>query len=306
MRHVPLGFCVGAVLLLAGCNNFPVTRAGGVPPQVSQVPAETPSKEQLIAYLNENAGRIQSVRCMELDLDARQGLQSVGLRGMMACQKPRNFRMGAKVIGKDAVDMGSNDQEFWYWISEAKPAYLFHCSYADLSRGNVGMPFPFQPEWVMEALGIKECSSPENYELKVTPTTLELVEQSRSPQGLPVRKVVVFNRAPAHGVQPQVTAHLLQDAGGKEICAAYVSEVQIDRATGAVLPHKVRLNWPSEKIELKMKLDEVTFNDPSIVKGAERLFARPNLNNVPAYDLASRTIDGQIRRAGAFLRAGSQ
>lgn len=301
MRHVSLGLGLGALLLVGGCNTFPMTRGTHAPP-AARVPAETPSKEAVLAYLNDNASRVQSLRCKELDLDARQGVQSVGLRGQVVCQKPRSFRLGANVLGRQEVDLGSNDQEFWFWVARNDPPYLYHCSYDDLARGQVRVPFPFQPEWIMEALGIAEFGSPENYELKVLPQTLELVQRTRTPQGQSVTKVTVINRAKAVPPSPQVLAHILLDAQGKEIVSAQILRVQIDRATGAILPREVKLVCPADKTELKMKLDDITVNDPTIAQNGQRLFSRPNLANVASFDLA-RGLDASptaIRRTAGL------
>jgi hypothetical protein len=285
MRRIRYELGLIGLTLLAGCNSFPFGRGNSQPPAAARVPAEAPSKESILAYLNDNANRVQSVRCKELDIAAKQGLQTVGLRGQVVCQKPRNFRMGANALGAQEVDVGSNDQEFWFWIKRNDPPYLFHCSYDDLARGNIRAQFPFQPEWIMEAMGIAPCGPAENYEVKLNPTTLELVENTRSPQGQPVRKITVINRVPVHGSTPQVTAHILQDARGQEICAAYISEVQIDKTTGAILPRKVRLVCPAEKSEMKLQLDDLIVNDPTIAQ-ATQLFRRPNLTNVESFDLA--------------------
>ncbi len=290
-------------MLLAGCNSFPLNK--GNPQPAARVPNEVPPKESILAYLNDNAQRVQSFRCKELDIVAKQGLQSVGLRGQVVCAKPRGFRMSANVLGKQEVDVGSNDQEFWFWVARNEPPYLYHCSYEDLTRG-VRIPFPFQPEWVMEAMGLAQCSPAENYELVPHATTLDLIERTRSPQGQPIRKITVFNRAPATGTQPQVTAHILQDAQGKEICSAHITEVQIDRTTGAIIPRKVRLVCPAEKMEMRLQLDDVTVNDPSIAQAAPRLFSRPNLTNVSSFDLArgldSASPTGVRRIAGQRLQ----
>src|SRR5260370_42498277 len=114
----------------------------------------------------------------------------------MICRKEREFRMIADAVGSRVVDLGSNQQEFWYHISKAEPPYLFYCSYKDLAQG-VQMPFPFQPEWVMEAMGMGNYGSPEQYTL-ASPSqrgTWELVQQTVNSQGQPVRKVTVFNQA---------------------------------------------------------------------------------------------------------------
>jgi hypothetical protein len=290
---------VGGLLLLIGCNTFPLARTTSGP-TAANIPTEVPGKEAILNYLNDNARRVQSVRVKELDIVAKEGMQSVGLRGDLVCAKPRNFRMRANSAMKQEADIGSNDQEFWFWVARNTPPHLYYCSYDDLARG-VRVPFPFQPEWVMEALGIAETGPAENYKLVVKPGMLELVEETRSPQGAPVRKVTLLNRAPAQGTTPQVTAHILQDAQGREICSAHISEVQFDRVTGAILPRKVRLVCPAEKMELKLQLDDCAVNDPTVAQVSGRLFSRPALANVGTFNMA-RGLDGSpgpVRQIGA-------
>src|SRR5262249_57670564 len=106
-----------------------------------------PTAEDLVYYLNFNARKVQAVQCNRLEIDCKQGNQGVGLDGLLACEKPRNFRLKAKLLGQPGVDIGSDgDREFWYWISKAEPPYLYHCSYEEFGRGGVRMPFPFQPD----------------------------------------------------------------------------------------------------------------------------------------------------------------
>jgi len=284
MRHIAL--VLGTLLLAAGCTTFPHLRKNQGQPAATPASTEVPTKEAILGYLNDNAARVQSLRCKELDMDARQGLQSVGLRGQVVCQKPRNFRMSASVLGKQEVDLGSNDQEFWFWVARAEPPHLYHCSYDDMARGQFRNPFPFQPEWIMEALGLAEYGAPENYELKVQAHTLELVQRTRSPQGVALTKVTVISRGKAVPPTPQVMGHFLFDANGKELMSAHITRVQIDKNTGAIVPREVKLTSPADKTELKLKFEDVTINDPALAHLSQRLFTRPNLTNVTSFDLA--------------------
>ena len=292
---VPLmcGLVPATVLLLAGCTSWPHTRGDGKGPPAARVSTTVPTAADLVAYLNENARRMQTLECKDLMLDASHRLQTVGLVGQMACQKPKNFRMVAKVGGQQMVDMGSNSQEFWYWISKADPPYLFHCSHQDFSQGRARMPFPFQPDWVVEALGMGEYDPNRNYQVITEPGVLKLVESATSPNGQPVKKVTVFNRAPT---SVQVTAYLLLDASGKEICGAYVQESAQDRATGAVYPKKINLVWPSEHIKLKMRLEDVAINGGIDETRSARLFARPVMRDIQAYNLALPPESNGVRR----------
>lgn len=299
MRHVVSMVGVGAILLACGCSNskWGMIRA---PQPTASVPASEPiTAERLVANLNRNAQQLRTLECQDLELDCRQRHQPIGLLGWMVCQQPRSFRLAAKVAGSQVVDLGSNDQEFWYWISKAEPPYLFHCSYEDLARGQARMPFPFQPEWILEAMGMAE-HNPVSATVQMHPTTVELIEQGASSQGQPVRKITVFSRTPS-GLQ--VRDFIVQDAAtGKEICAANIAEWQ--QVNGLAVPKRVRFQWPAEQIELKLKLGEVTVNRPLEGERMARLFTRPNMANVQSYDLA-RGLDagaGPVQRAGAVAR----
>lgn len=294
MRFAPLA--LGTVLLLAGCNQFrgwhggPTGETKAVRPDAPQ-----PTAEALVNYLNDCSRRLQSIDCSELDLDAKQNMNGGSLRGWMVCSKPRSFRMTAKLVGKDVADMGSNEQEFWWWIGQSDPPYLFHCSYDAMQNNRVRMSLPFQPEWMLEALGMAEYGPAQNYTINVTQNTIELSEQSQTPSGQPVRKVTVFARGVTQGSVPQVTAHILQDAKGGVICAAYITEVTRD-PSGAIVPKRVRLECPQDRMELKMTLRSVTINQPIEQQRAVRLFSRPQLAGVAAYDLA-RAADAPTSQA---------
>jgi hypothetical protein len=253
-------------------------------------PAEVPTAAQLVYYLNDNADRVKTVRCDSLDLQCSQGLRSATLYGRMVCQKPRNFRMAAKVFGQQELDLGSNDQEFWYWVKRGAP-YQFHCSHQALAEGRVKqMPFPVQPDWIIEAMGISHYGPPEQYQVVPKKDTVELVETTRSPQGKPVRKITVFRRGPAARGSPQVLAHLLVDADtNKEICAAEILQIQVDRDTQVVLPRKVVMRWTDEKIKLTLTLDEVLVNRE--ITRPDLLFTRAPLKGIPSVDLAQGRID---------------
>jgi hypothetical protein len=299
MRTVTAGGALSLALLAAlaaGCNLLPGVVRQDRPP--APAPSQPPDVPTLVNYLNQNAALVQSVQSNTVDIQCVQGRQAVGLGGMLVCRKPRDFRLRAKVIGKPAVDIGSNGEEFWYWISEGKPPYKYHCSYRDLATGNVQVPFPFQPDMVVAALGIAEYDPKGKYELKVYQNYLELIESTVSPAGEPVQRVTVFNRTLAKAGQPQVLAHVLKDAKGKLICQANVHEVVTDPTTRAVLPSKVTLEWPAQKLKMTMKMYDLKVVTISPVQAA-RFFQPTGLDEYDSFDLARRVIDtpGGLRRA---------
>jgi hypothetical protein len=261
--------------------------------QATRVPPATPTVPALVQYLNDNAQNVQSVQA-RVDMEASQDRQPVSLGGYLACQKPRNFRIKASVMSQPAVDIGSNNDEFWYWINKADPPYVFHCSYRDLARPEgVHMPFPFQPDMIIMALGIGEYNTdPTKYQVRVNGQTLELFEDALSPQGQPVKKVTIFNRFPAEPPQPQVVGYALRDKDGKDICRVTVHEVEKmqDTQRFTLLPRKVTLMWPDQHAQLTMSLSR--FQTNRIPEQTGRLFQRSDLADLTSYDLARRVVDG--------------
>jgi hypothetical protein len=257
----------------------------------------SPTVKGLTDYLNENAKRLRTVQVNDLDIDANFDNQPINLRGRIFAEKPRNFRMKVTLLGKDEVDIGSNGNEFWFWAAKNPDKYQYYCSYKDLNEGRVKqMPLPIQPEWVMETLGLGPFGPAEKYTFEQdspTSTTFRLVEKTKSPQGYPVRKVIVIKRKEMRSPEPQVTAFLLlDDATGKEICSAHITETQRDPKSGAILPLRMELRMPTQKMTMALKLASVTFN-ADVVRTS---FVRPQMTGIESVNLAT----WNLQRAGGF------
>jgi hypothetical protein len=289
MRNVTTALVVGIVVAQAGCTPEylrPFKDRRG-----PAAPGELPTKERLVEYLNENSKRVDSVSSRSISLTCYYRLlPPMGLEAKMVCEKPRNLRLAAySGVGGTEVDLGSNAQEFWWWIKRDPTNAQFYCSYKDLEEGRVRVvPFPFQPEWIMEAMGIGNYGTPDLY-AGVWPdkdNTIKLVRQTRSPQGAEVLKVIYFNGKQtdvAKGVA-QVVQHQLIDKKTKTVLvSAQITKVQFDPVSGSVLPKVMTLNWPAERLKLTMNFDNLVVNAPV---GNQGVFARTPINNAQAVDLA--------------------
>ena len=296
--------CLGLFIVLsaAGCESTRwnwLKRDSGQ--DVAAKPGASPTVVGLVAYLNENASRVQSVRFEDMSVDATLGSQSFGLRGRLLAEKPRNFRMKATVLGKDEADIGSNAQEFWFWIARNPEPHQYFCSYRDLEEGRVKvMPLPIQPDWVMETLGLGPYGPADKYKLENDPDAklLRLVEKSKSPQGVAVRKVIVMNRKEVRAPQPQVTAYLLlDDATGQEICSAHILSTAVDRTSGVIVPYKMELRMPKEKMKLALKMDGMAIN-ATIPPTA---FVRAPMGGVDPFNLAAGPDRGPVHQQAQGL-----
>ena len=297
--------------LAAGCTN---TNFGFLTKERDQpVQGAPPTKEAVVAYLNENASRIQSFRSDDLHITVHQGVVPVGLNGVMMAQKRDagiagagtaavrpvhpDFRLSADALGSRVVDLGSNNNEFWWWISKDDPPDQYFCSYRDLEDGRVrALPFPFQPEWIMETMGMGTYGPADKYEMDFDGTTIKLTERTRTPQGNMVRKVIVMKRREQKAPNPQVVDYLLlDDASGTELCSAHISETQVNN--GAIVPRRVELRWPKAKARLDMRLAGIAVNTTL----PQTAFERQTMSGVRSVDLAQLLGGPSVQRVQGSL-----
>jgi hypothetical protein len=300
MRRILVGACVGLLALSSGCGPFTNNKGGTVTDAAPRWNG-VPKAEQLVAVLNQNAQSVTSIEAKNAFIQAKQDRDEVGLGAYLACQKagrpntPPNFRLQAELAKMDEVDIGSNGDEFWFWIKRSPQPYVYHCSYADYpqvaARG--GMPFPFQPEWVAQALGMAEYDPKAEYQVRESSKTYDLIERTRSPKGDEMVKLVAFHKAPRPGTSPVAMYVLHEYDGAKKqyqtVCSAVITDSQVVQLGGgrtAVLPEKVRLSCPREKMELTLDLGKLAVNVPFSQDRINDLFTRRTLNNIKSYDLA--------------------
>jgi hypothetical protein len=307
MRSFIAGASLVVLLFAFGCNYAPHRR--DLPPGGGLVTDNaTPTAKNLVEYLNENAKRIdnnQAVTCQNVPIDVIADGQKFGISSQMCCQTPRNFRLSGKVLGNPAVDIGSNDKEFWYWISRNQPPYLCHCSYEAMANG-AKIPFPFQPDMVVNALGLAQYDPAKDYRMNIMDDkkghkAIELTEQTVSAQGQRIQKVTVFNAQRATLPQPQVIAHILKDERGTVICVAEIRKVQQVGAKGLIIPKEIAFRWPEQKLQMTMRLENPQVVTMTAQKAAD-LFTRQNLH-YQSLDLATGRLDGEgVQQAGATGR----
>ncbi len=291
-----------AVAALAGCaSTRPFAWWPGRP--LNCVLPEDASLEQVVGQLNQNV--VPSWRSTDVRLTARQGNGiPVTLTAILAVQEPRRLRLIAtNSFGNNEFDLGSNDQRFWFWVRRAEPKCVLTASYEDLPRLSQQLRVPFQPEWLMQVLGVVRLD-PERLSLeRVDRYRVRLVSHETTLQGTPVRKVVVVDTCRGVAVE-----HALYDSAGHLLARATLSDHQRDSLTGAVVPHRIDLDWPPTGLHLTLRLGKVEVNPVGI---ADRIWQLPDYPDSQVVDLARafgpvRPVSGtEWRSAGSSGDAAS-
>ena len=226
--------------------------------------------EQFVAYLNERAARIQNITYGDVRLRAFENhVPTPQVPCSMACAQPRNFRLKGDRLG-GVIDLGSNSDQFWVYVKAAGDPMFVYCSYADFESGRARLPgaMPFEPDWVMQVVGMTTLPPGNEYDVKVNDKerTYTLGWPARTPQGQAVRKEIVFDGDAATGARPQVRRHVVKDAKtGKVVCLAEVKKAQtMTVGTGPVqYPTQITLRWEEQKFEMDLTLGEARLNEPA-------------------------------------------
>lgn len=292
----------GLLALGTGCNLLgpKTTKPEDTPPPLPTVDHRKPTAEQLISYLNRQSDQLNSIETRSLDIDVKANGTSVSLDGSMYCQKPRNFKLVGRKIGMEQVLVGSNSDRFWFFIKQDPSNALFHCSYTDFEKG-IDLPYPFEPEWVLEALGMSQITAGPNVSVEEDRQHYKLIEETTL-RGQKVRKVTVFHKGNARDSQPQIVSRTMMDsANGKVICQAIIKEVSripLERGDGlppkyVVCPRVIQLEWPGQDTKLTLDLGKLRVNSNI----SPDLFEMPNVG--------SKQVDlGKYRPTGRIVPAG--
>jgi hypothetical protein len=183
-----------------------------------------------------------------------------------------------------------------------------HCSYDDLETKRVNLPFPFQPEMLVTALGMGTYDPRANYDVKRNKDgNIEMVETVVAASGKTLKKMTLFFGDQVRAPRPQVLAHKLFDEKGTLLCEADIEETILDTATNAVLPTRMTVRMPKDGMVLTLSMKKI---QSAVIKpeDAGLLFTRRSLQNYPGYDLATgrREAPGALGQLNSLQQTGAR
>jgi outer membrane lipoprotein-sorting protein len=277
-RRLILHVLSAAMLIAAleGCAWFRnVTGARPVAAQQCALAADA-SKEDVVEYFNENTRKITSWKTDKATISTR-GKAGIPVRvgATVAVESPRNFRLIAHSVVGNEVDLGSNQEQFWFWNKHNEEKYVFLAHHDEPTK----FPLPFQPDWIIEALGVIEIDAEDVTMEPGQPgsNVVYLFANRASSEGHKVRQRTTVDTC--RGV---IREHALFDARGQLIARAVLSGHFRDKDSQAVLPTRIDLEWPPAQLGMTMTLAEIEVN-PRNVPG--RVWTVPHYTGYPVRQL---------------------
>jgi hypothetical protein len=274
-----LAWLIATVALVAGSGascqrplTFSPFAAQG--PPAPYVLPEGSTREQIVAAVNQNSSRIQSITATSASITIPDTMNLPLLTANIAAERPNRVRItaGTALTGQE-LDLGSNDQLFWMWVRRNQPPAAYFCRHDQFANSAIRQMMPVEPTWLLSAMGMTEIN-PANVidgPLPRTDGTVELRTIMPSASGNLQRVVVIDSR------RAWVVEQHVYDPSGRTLLASAVTETHSYYPAEQVsLPQKISLRLPTAGLALKIDMGAVQIN---------RLAGDPNqLWAMPAFD----------------------
>lgn len=288
-----------AVLLAIPATGCHVGGAGNLIKPDPPLPRTSLEAMPAIEAHNRNAERITSLKASPR-IDVTAGGSSHSVSGLLAMERPRNFKLEMRApVGGNVADIGSNDEEFWFWVKDKKDNAIRFCRHDEI--GSSALASTFEPEWVMEALGLRLIPKSESSTLASSkgprPNTYLLTQRRRGGRNETMIKETVIDDS------GRILEHRLYGPDRQMMARATVSKfrpLSLDDPNGsgtvinAWLPEQVKLEWFQERMSLDISLNKIVANPAFTESIRASLFVEPSLAGVQRIDLAREGM-----RAGA-------
>ncbi len=301
---------IGSFALLAsfGCHAGPQPNAARTEPPITRTDV---TATQFIAKHNKNAAAIQSLRATpSINIVNDDGTQKRRGRaeGSLAMARDKDFRLLIKYgLNHKAADIGSNDLGFWFWVDDDKDNLVYFCDAKDVDNCQLGVTL--QPDWIMEAMGLREFTEQEVRTMSIkpgqTPGTLVLTQLRSDTKGNKYTKETTVREA-----NGTIIEHKLYAGAKKELLAvAAISEyggirqtepTTVQEADGTsrtidapadviILPKKFRLTWVKENLSIDVAMPSPEVNPAFNEEQRLALFNEPKIPGTTRRDLAQLT-----------------
>lgn len=246
-------------------------------PQPRLLPA-SPTLQQVIEVVNRNNSQIQSFSTNRASLS---GSGFPTLRADIAFQRPNRFRLRAETgITGAELDLGSNEELFWFWMRRNQPPGVYFCRHAEFANCQAKQMLPFEPTWLIEAMGVAELDPglPHQGPYPMPNDRLQIRTIRETPEG-PAMKVTIID-----GSQGWILEQHLFDARRRLLASSVASQHRRDPLTNLVMPTVVQIQCPAAQLNMRLDLGNVQINRLSGDPAA--LWSLPNYPNSPLVNLA--------------------
>ena len=284
LRQSVLGL-LGVLVLFccsgATCSHWlrnPFAQQGPPAPELLSAGA---SLEQVIAAVNQNSSKVQSYQTGDASITFR-GMPGVpSLRGNIAMQRPGRLRLEASTaLTGPEVDLGSNDELFWFWVKRNEPPALYFSRHDQFVGSAAQQVMPIEPQWLLDALGLSQFSPNDHHEgpMPHSDGTLEIRTVMQTRTGPMTKSTVIDIR------RAWVLEQHIYDGRGSLLASSRARSHRYYPGAGVSLPQTIDINLPAAQMALSIDVGTVQMNS---VPANPALWSLPAISGYPQIDLGA-------------------
>ncbi|MFW6170739.1 MAG: hypothetical protein ACODAD_09635 [Planctomycetota bacterium] len=279
-------------VLLASLLIAPVAPGCGMLPfwlrqdQVQLPPeafTDVPSMEEAIYTVNANTERVEQLQTENATLRC-EGIAMPALRLNMAYERPRRFRLRAELsqfTGRE-LDLGSNDELFWFWIRRAQQPGIYYARHEEFAVSPTRDLIPIEPHRLPDLLGLVRFEGGEQH---VGPTVRDNLLEIRSRIASPDRdmtRVILLDATYGWIVEQHY-----YDANGQLLFSARAAEHRYYPNDAVTMPHRVEIQvLPGQPTQFAFEIEVGQFVFNRLSGEHSELWSLPTIEDVPAIDIA--------------------
>jgi hypothetical protein len=241
----------------------------------------TPSLEQVVQVVNANNSQIRSFSAHSATLSVT-GYPT--LQATVNFERPRRLRLRGQMFATGLeIDLGSNDELFWFWLRRNEPPATYFCRHDQFAASPVRRNIPIDPYWLIEAFGIGtfDPALPHQGPFPLPGGQLEVRTIREGPDGT-ITKVTVID-----GKYGLILQQRVYDSRNQLVATSTTGRYRRDPASGLFMPTVVQIQTPATAsapaFSLELQLGNVLINQPTA--GMEQLWAMPYYEGSPPADL---------------------
>jgi hypothetical protein len=208
----------------------------------------------LIKQINDRNAKVRTVYVQNVDIRLQRKI-TVKATGELAFEKNKKFRLQVwhRLTGKE-VDVGSNDEVFWFWSKRMDPPALHYARHEDLKKAM--LKTPLNPAWMMESLNVGQIDAA-NIQVGDFKGRWAVLRPRTSASGEPVTVMTL--------IDPQkvvIVGRYLYNQQGKMVVSTETQDWYQDPGTQAMIPRNLLIIWYEEGVVM-----EWNFHNPQVNTG---------------------------------------
>lgn len=200
----------------------------------------------LIADINKKNELIKDFFSNKTEVRVWESIHKFKLHGNINYQKPSNFRLELySVFGKE-LDLGSNDEIFWYWSKRDRRPGVYWAKYEDFYKTR--LKNPFNPMFMRATLGFEIIDlkdviiSQNNVDIMLTYKRKNSMDQT------------IFFSIIANKFRKQIDGFIISDSQNNTLATCEIQE------RNGEAPSKILYSWNEEKRTMLIDLNNCFTN----------------------------------------------